>query len=332
MAEPLSQERFNTISSVSNQCDDPIPETDSSDMDDSQPLANDMSNAYEVTISETSCESDEHSSCDSNHPAENVEFVAETESSQSSDSQPSRSQSEFVADDEIHISATSSESDEDEHDMDHASGIENDSLGLVPNTPAQISLSPPSFRNSETRLSPMYNGSYDENRISESGSSQRSRNQFVMDSEISIPETPSQSDSEPDEANRSQTLGNSQHSNQNLASALSIGLDQLEDNFVSGAVHSNGFNDELRRELISPDIFSADDDNIIPNSLNVAESNAGASYSIISPVIHQANLCNEPHGSQSEENEESVRDNDDFPFIMPGKWETFICSIVIKIT
>lgn len=307
MADQLSQERFNAISPVSNQYDDLIPETDSSDVDDSQPFAGGLSSANEVLVSETSCESDEDSGSDAIRPNENDDIVAETEPSESSDSQPNQSQPEFVATNEITIPATPSESDEEEDVLYHVSSFENDSLGFVPNTPAQRSL-PTSLINSQMNFSPMHNANTDANHISETDDSQRSQNQFLIDTEINIPETPSQSESEQDEANNSQILDNSQHSNQSVAAAFSVGMSQLEDNVVSVVVNTIDFNDGSRRETMSPDIFD-DSDDIIPNNLNIAESNAGASLAIISPVI------DEPH--QNETDPDDV--HNDFPFIVPGK-------------
>lgn len=339
MAEPLSQERFNAFgSSVLNQYDDLIPETDSSDMDDSQPFVAVLSNEDEVTISETSCESDDESESDRIQSSENDDdIIEETDASESHSSQ-----SEFGAaaddDDEINIPATPSEDSEDEEDFsDHIRSNENDSPGTMNyslvNSPLINSneISIPHSNLSETNLSPILPD--DENVISESDSgSQRSLNQFAIDTEISIPETPSQSESEQDqiephqsqEINTSQMSLNSQHSNQNAPAAFSIAVSQLEDDVVSVVANTVESNDVLRSQRISPDIFE-DSDDIVPNSENIAVSYAGHHHTplaIISPDIFDEDPVNEPMDSQNVNEVSPPVSPDvvhnDFPFIVPG--------------
>lgn len=335
MEEPLSQNRFNAL--VSNQYDDPIPDTDSSDMDDSQPFAVVLSNENEVTISETSCESDEDSDeSNRNRPSGNDDFVEETEPSESYSGQSNRSQPEFAADDEINIPATPSESGEEEEEMsDHASGIENDLPRMMNDTAAQRyspasptnvnEITMPHSNHSMMNLSPILNAIYDENVVSGSDGSQRSLHRFTIDMEINIPETPSQSESEQDvesnhsrEANNSQISNNSQHSNQNAPAAFSITMSQLEDDVVSVVAATVELNAELRRHTISPDIFD-DSDDIIPNSLNIAESNVARPPAIVSPDIFEEDPVNEPNESQNADEVPPVVVHDDFPFIVPGK-------------
>lgn len=334
MEEPLSQERFNPlVSSVSHLHDDPIPETDSSEMEDSQPFAVALSNENEVTISETSCESDEDSESYRIRPTGNddfaSDFVEETEPSESYGSQPNRSQPEFTAYDEINIPATPSESEQEEDMSDHASGIENDSPRIVNNAFTDSPISPtnsneisiPHSNQSGTNISFIRNDIYDETEISESDGSQRSLNQFAIDTEIHIPETPSQSDSEQDvESNQSYEVNSNQFSNesqldssQNAQAAFSIAMTHLDDDVVNVVANSVELNNELRRQIISPDIFD-DSDDIIPNSINIAELNVA----IVSPDIFEDDPVNEPHASQNAGDVPPIV-HDDFPFIVPGK-------------
>lgn len=344
MTEPLSQERFNALGPcVPNHYEDVIPDSDLSDIDDSQPQMAALPEENEVIISETSSESDEDSDSYRPYaPANDEDFVAETELSESDSSQPNRSQSEFAAnnDDEIHIPATPSES---EDLSGHSSGFENNSHAIVSSTVLQSSLrnsneiSIPHSNLVETNLSPIHNAVNDEIEIGESDGSQQSLIQFAIDTEISIPETPSQSESEQEsEPNQSQRIhtsqisNNSQRSNQNAPAAFSITLNQLEDDVVSVVANSSGLNDEPRRHVVSPDIFDESDD-IIPNSTNIAESFAGRTpQAIASPEIFEDDLIAETPESPNMnevspvaivspdlfEDESPV--HDDFPFIVPG--------------
>lgn len=304
MAEPLSQERFNPL--VSNQYDDdPIPDTDSSDMeDDSQPFAVALANENEMTISETSCESDEDS--DPNHidPTDNDYFVEETEASESESSQPNGSQPEFAADDEINIPATPSESDQDEDLSDHFSGIEIDVPRMAMNNTATEWYSPTQPINfNEANISPIRIAiANEENVVAEIDGSQRSLEQFALDSEITIPETPSQSDSEQDiEPNHS-------------PAAFSNTMSQLGNDVVNVVA-----NDESRRHTISPDIFDNSDD-FVPNSINVAQLNAAIPPpALVSPDLFDDDPDDQPLGSQNAQNAPPVVVQDDFPFIVPGK-------------
>lgn len=327
MAEQLSQERFNAFqSSVSNQYEEPIPDTDASDAM--------LSNENEVTISETSSdESDEHSEFDriqSPNDGNDDDYIEETDLSESDISQP-----EVVAnnDDVINIPATPSQSDHEEDLFENDSPVmmNNDSMvnSLLINS-NEISISHSNL--SSINLSPIRSNSNDENVISESDGSQRSLSQFVIDREISIPETPSQSESEQDpietnqshELNTSQIANNSQRSIENAPAVFSITLSQLEDDVVNVVANTEMLNDEPRSRAISPDIFE-DSDDFIPNSVNFAESYIvhHTPPTIVSPDIFDdfEDPVDEPMESQNA-NEISPIVVHDFPFIVPGKFKS----------
>lgn len=264
MTEQLSQERFNAIgSSMLNQCDEIIPESDSSEDDDSQPSVEVLSNVNEVKISETSCESssDDDSSSDRIPSSQNNNFAAENQRQRS---QSNSSQPEFVAHAEINIPATPSDSDDEQDD-------ENDSNRIVNNTPSQ----------KDTTLSkspPIYD---DIDQTNGSDNIQRSHNQFVIDEEINIPETPLQSESEEDcsqpQSNHSQILNSSQHSKRTIP-----------------CINATDSNSRLHAETLSPDMC-ADSEDVIPNSMDIDGSYIYAPLAMVSSAVMQNNLVDKLH-------------------------------------
>lgn len=314
MEEQLSPDRFNSLGLPESNQFHSIPETDSSGMEDSQPFQPQQTDENDVTIGETTSESDNESDSDRVRPSQNDnDFIAETEPSESYNSQPNGSQPEFAADEEINIPATPSESDQDEDD---APATQRD----YSTSPANSTEAPIQYSNlsSETNISPIFNNNVsDEHVVGESDGSQMSNNQFVIDTEISIPETPSQSESDQDaESNYSQVVGNSQIS----PASFLVPLNRLEDDVVRAVANTIEFNDEIRRQPHSPDIFD-DDDDIIPNSINVAQSNADTPPAIRSPDIFDDvdDDVNEPNEQQNANEIVSPRVHDDFPFVVPGK-------------